>query len=327
MAVRYKDHLNKQWINLLDHHLTSPDLIPLSKLFHDDSWWRDMLALTWDFRTIRGLGKSSTFIKENQSRVQLATIRLDQASDAEPKFESPVKGLTWVTALFTFETRVGRGSGVVYITQPEEGGRWKAYSVYTVLRELKGCEERLGTRRPDGKIASMPDGLTGENWLESRTREIEFSDGDPVVLIIGAGQSGLNLTARLQALGQKCLIVEKNNRTLVTHEYVETCHMAYLPFPRTWPKYLPKDKLADWLETYAAIMELNVWTKTEIMALENRTPTEIKNILSESLPWPVTLALGVDLTKRISETDKDTLDGLERAGFRLGFGTDGAGIL
>lgn len=57
-------------------------------------------------------------------------------------------------------------------------------------------------------------------------------------------------------------------QTLITHDHIETCHLAHLPFPKTWPKYLPKDKLADWLESYSTIMELNVWTQTAVKSAE-----------------------------------------------------------
>lgn len=40
--------------------------------------------------------------------------------------------------------------------------------------------------------------------------------------------------------------------------------MAYLPFPKNWPEFTPKDKLGDWFEAYASIMELNVWVKTSV---------------------------------------------------------------
>lgn len=40
--------------------------------------------------------------------------------------------------------------------------------------------------------------------------------------------------------------------------------MAYLPFPKNWPEFTPKDKLGDWFEAYANIMELNVWVKTSV---------------------------------------------------------------
>jgi cation diffusion facilitator CzcD-associated flavoprotein CzcO len=53
-------------------------------------------------------------------------------------------------------------------------------------------------------------------------------------------------------------------QTLVTHDPAEFTHMAYLPFPKNWPQFTPKDKLGDWFEAYTSLMELNVWTKTTL---------------------------------------------------------------
>jgi putative flavoprotein involved in K+ transport len=44
--------------------------------------------------------------------------------------------------------------------------------------------------------------------------------------------------------------------------------MPYLPWPPNWPKYLPKDMIAGWLETYAWAMECNVWTSTAFLGAE-----------------------------------------------------------
>jgi hypothetical protein len=38
-----------------------------------------------------------------------------------------------------------------------------------------------------------------------------------------------------------------------------------MPFPRSWPVFIPKDMLANWFEIYAEAMELNAWTQTEIV--------------------------------------------------------------
>lgn len=224
--------------------------------------------------------------------------------------------------------------------------------------------------------------------------------------------------------------------------------MAYLPFPSTWPLFTAKDKLGDWLEAYANIMELNVWnnstikstiyddsTKTWTVAVtsgdggirvlhprhivcctgqagEARLPTfpgqekfegliqhgsqhkdasvngtaagkkvlvvgtgnsghdiaqnyyenganvtmiqrrgtyvitaktglfmlhtgmyeeggpttEEADIVGQSLPIPVQFALNVEGTERITAAEKTTLNGLERAGFKLDFGADKSGI-
>jgi cation diffusion facilitator CzcD-associated flavoprotein CzcO len=92
------------------------------------------------------------------------------------------------------------------------------------------------------------------------------------VLVLGAGHSGLSAAARLKALGLDTLVVEKNSRvgdnwrtryrSLNLHNEVWANQMPYLLFPPTWPAYCSKDKIADWFESYASILDLNVWTGT-----------------------------------------------------------------
>ena len=116
--------------------------------------------------------------------------RLQDSGPFQPKLEVVKKetGFTWISSLFHFETRIGRGSGVLRLTQ-EKAGEWKAYSVYTTLQELKGFEEPLGTKRPYGTIESMPGGFSGGTWAERRQRKLDFLDEEPQVLVIGAGMS------------------------------------------------------------------------------------------------------------------------------------------
>ncbi len=88
-------------------------------------------------------------------------------------------------------------------------------------------------------------------------------------MIIGGGQGGIALGARLRQLGVPTIIVEKNARpgdswrnryrTLVLHDPVWYDHLPYIPFPEHWPVFTPKDKMGDWLEMYAKVMELNYW--------------------------------------------------------------------
>ena len=72
------------------------------------------------------------------------------------------------------------------------------------------------------------------------------------------------------------MIVEKTPRvgdnwrnryhSLTLHNEVWANSLPYMPFPPTWPTFMPKDKLAGWLEAYAEFMELNVWTGTEFLS-------------------------------------------------------------
>ena len=94
----------------------------------------------------------------------------------------------------------------------------------------------------------------------------------PYVVIIGGGQGGIALGARLRRLGVPTIIVEKNDRpgdswrnrykSLCLHDPVWYDHLPYLPFPDHWPVFSPKDKIGDWLGSYTKIMELNYWSKT-----------------------------------------------------------------
>src|SRR6202012_5058781 len=97
-----------------------------------------------------------------------------------------------------------------------------------------------------------------------------YVDRDPAVLVVGAGQAGLSIAARLGQLQVDTLIVDRERRigdnwrnryhALVLHNQVHVNHLPYMPFPPNWPTYIPKDKLANWFETYAESMGLNVWS-------------------------------------------------------------------
>jgi putative flavoprotein involved in K+ transport len=52
-------------------------------------------------------------------------------------------------------------------------------------------------------------------------------------------------------------------RCFALHNSINVNHLPYMPFPPTWPTYIPKDMLGLWFETYAHVMEINHWTSTE----------------------------------------------------------------
>ncbi|TVY81721.1 putative indole-3-pyruvate monooxygenase [Lachnellula suecica] len=75
-------------------------------------------------------------------------------------------------------------------------------------------------------------------------------------------------------LGVNTLIIDRNERIgdnwrnryhqLVLHDPIWYDHMPYIEFPPHWPIFTPKDKLAGFFETYAQLLELNVWMRTTI---------------------------------------------------------------
>ena len=111
-------------------------------------------------------------------------------------------------------------------------------------------------------------------WKERRAAEVEGlgRDRDPYVVVIGGGQGGIALGARLRQLGVDHVVVDRHARpgdqwrsrykSLCLHDPVWYDHLPYLPFPPNWPVFAPKDKIGDWLEMYTRVMEINYWGST-----------------------------------------------------------------
>ena len=147
----------------------------------------------------------------------------------------------------------------------------KAWVISTSLEELEGFEEQIGDRRPSGAAYSRHFG--GDNWEDVRRNAQLYVGRDPTVLIIGGAQAGLAIAARLNQLGVDNLVVERwpkigdswrmRYHSLALHNSIGVNHLPYLPFPPTWPNYIPKDMLGLWFEFYAQVMEINHWTNTE----------------------------------------------------------------
>ena len=258
------------WLAQFEEALAKSDDALLLQLFHPDSYWRDVLALSWNIQTLNGRDAIL------EALPPLARTMAPSGFAVAPGRAAPRKvmraGTNAIEAIFNFETRVGRGNGILRLIPDEDDGhRLKAWTLLTELVELKGFEEQLGVNRPRGNAYSRD--FRGPNWLDLRKASAEYADRDPTVLVIGGGQSGLSIAARLKQLNVDTLIVDREQRigdnwrkryhALTLHNQVQVNHLPYLHFPPNWPTYIPKDKLANWFETYVDAMELNFWTATE----------------------------------------------------------------
>jgi putative flavoprotein involved in K+ transport len=258
------------WLAQFEKALAKPGDGALKGLFHPDSFWRDALALSWNLQTVNG---ATAIVKELQARAATAApggLRIAPGR-AAPRWVIRA-GTNAIEAIFKFETSVGRGSGIFRLI-PDAGddNRLKAWTLLTALDELKGFEEQQGASRPRGQAYSRD--FRGPNWLDQRQAAVQYSDRQPTVLVVGGGQAGLSIAARLKQLQVDTLIVDREARVgdnwrkryhaLTLHNQVQVNHLPYMPFPPNWPVYIPKDKLANWFEAYVEAMELNFWTSTE----------------------------------------------------------------
>jgi putative flavoprotein involved in K+ transport len=259
------------WLRRFETALASGRSGALDPLFHPDCHWRDVLGLSWDIHTVSGRNAVLEKLKSFSERAAPTGFRTDL--DRTPPRWVTRAGTRAIEAIFSFETAVGRGSGVLRLTaDAADGGTPKAWTLLTALDELKGFEEQVGRQRPTGQSYSRD--FRGPNWLDLRKAAAAYSDRDPAVLVVGGGQAGLSIAARLSQLNVDTLIVDRESRigdnwrkryhALTLHNQVHVNHLPYMPFPPNWPAYIPKDKLASWFEAYVDSMELNYWPATEL---------------------------------------------------------------
>jgi putative flavoprotein involved in K+ transport len=254
------------WLTAFGDALAAGDAAAVTALFRPDGHWRDVLALDWQLQTVSGASAVAALLRGNLARVRMGGVRL--AAGRTPPRRVNRAGVDVIEALFAFETAVGAGSGVVrLVPDPDGPGGLAAWTVMTTLDQLHRPAERGA---PDFSRE-----FGGENWLDRRRRAQAYAEHDPDVVVVGAGQAGLSIAARLGALGIDTLIVDRQARVgdnwrkryhaLTLHNEVHVNHLPLMPFPPTWPVFIPKDKLANWFEAYAESLELNVWTGTELV--------------------------------------------------------------
>lgn len=243
----------------LEGALRSGDSSAAANLFEADGTWRDLVLLTWNLKTMEGHAQIAAMLDAQLGTVHPITIRM---AEGEPATESGGVLQGWISV----ETAVARGVGFIRI---RDGRIW---TLLTTMSELKGFEEARGKHRPMGAEHGAHTHRT--TWLERRENEAKELgyERQPYCVIIGGGQGGIALGARLRQLDVPTIIIEKNARpgdswrkrykSLCLHDPVWYDHMPYIPFPDNWPVFTPKDKVGDWLEMYTKVMELNYWGST-----------------------------------------------------------------
>ena len=252
-----KIQTTQDWLNKFEKLIYEKNIEKILDLFSDTTSWRDLISFTWNIITFESkkeikLMLSNALVEINPENFQI----IDMKTKIKP-------GETW----FSFETKYASCKGHIRL---KDG---KAITFLSVIDELKGYEEKKGYNRELG--TEFGAFKYRKNWLEKQLSD--FNDlnesKNPYCLIVGGGQAGLALAARLKQLNVPTIVIDKNktpgdtwrNRyhSLCLHDPVWYDHMPYMQFPDHWPIFSPKDKIGDWLEMYAKIMEINYWGLSE----------------------------------------------------------------
>jgi putative flavoprotein involved in K+ transport len=246
------------WLDDFQAYCDARDPEAIAALFAPQCFWRDLVAFSWNIVTVENRDGVADLARQCLTHTAPGGLRVTEPADE-------ADGV--ITAWFAFETAVGRGTGQLRLT---DAG---AFTLLTTLDELKGHEEAKGAERPKGVQHGLDrDRIT---WRERRERdrvELGYTQ-QPYVLVIGGGQGGIALGARLRQLDVPTIVIDRQSRpgdqwrnryaSLCLHDPVWYDHLPYLKFPANWPVFSPKDKIADWLEAYTSMMEINYWTNTE----------------------------------------------------------------
>ena len=248
----------RAWLQAFEEALTRSDIAAATALFAQTCYWRDLISFTWNITTVEGHAGIAEMLEARLADVAPSGFALDGEATA-------AGGVT--EGWFLFETAAGRGKGFLRL---KDDGCW---TLLTTLYELKGFEEKKGETREKG--AEHGAERNRQSWLERKARdeaELGYTK-QPYCVIVGGGQGGIALGARLRRLGVPTIVIDKHERpgdawrkrykSLCLHDPVWYDHLPYLPFPDHWPVFAPKDKIGDWLEMYTKVMELNYWSSSE----------------------------------------------------------------
>ena len=283
------------WLADFNSAMARQDIDAAVNLFGADAYWRDLVSFTWNICTQESPAEIRAMLQARLADVRPSNFAIEgEATEAGGVID----------AWFTFETAIGRGRGHLRL----QNG--KAWTLLTTMTELKGFEEKKGANRIKGAEHGVHPGR--KTWAELREQEAQTLGitEQPYVVIVGGGQGGIALGARLRRLGVPAIIIERNEKpgdswrkrykSLCLHDPVWYDHLPYLPFPDDWPVFAPKDKIGDWLEMYTKVMELNYWGSTTCKKATFDEASQTWNVVVERggkeitlKPKQLVMALGV----------------------------------
>ncbi|SDT34270.1 flavin-containing monooxygenase [Bradyrhizobium canariense] len=304
-----------EWISAFGAALEGRSERALSGLFAPDSHWRNLFGISWRLATFSGRERLVNELPQRATQVRATGFRIDAAAMMPRR--AVVAGRDVIEAVFSFDTTNGPGAGALrLLSSSTSGGLAAAWTISTLLDFNRICEARSNSSMNISHTRDFAD----PDWLEQRQQSVSFADREPDVLIVGGGHAGISAAVELKRIGLDALVIDREERVgdnwrlryrgLKLHNKTPVYHLRYLPFPVTFPDYIPKDQIANWLESYVDIMEVNFWTKTsfEGAAYDGATQRWTARVLRAGekrtlRPKHIVLATSVSGTPNIPKID------------------------
>ncbi len=256
--------ITERWIDALNAAVAGGNAARLSELFDADSHWRNLFGISWYFATFSGNAVVVSELLARAAETRTTGFRIDEAALA-PR-HSVVAGRDVIEAVFRFESANGPGYGAVRLLRQSDD-TVKAWTFSTSIDF-----DAIVAARARASAESHTRDFAAPDWLEQRQASSAYDTADPDVLIVGGGHAGISAAVELNRIGLSALVIDREQRIgdnwrlryrgLKLHNKTPVNHLRYLPFPQTFPDYIPKDKIANWLESYVDILEVDFWTVT-----------------------------------------------------------------
>lgn len=256
-----------EWISSFNAALAKRDETALAEVLQPDSHWRNLGGISWPIRTFSGRDTITRELCQRAAEVGAADFKID--FDLLAPREVIVAEQAVIQAIIRFETVNGPGEGVVRLISPDRSGAPpKAWTLSTGPDMERICRARFEKHAPESHARDFSE----EDWSARRRADVTYSNREPDVLVVGGGHAGITAAVELKRLGHDVLVIDREERIgdnwrqryrgLKLHNKTPVNHLRYMPFPVTWPDYIPKDKIANWLESYVESMDINFWTQT-----------------------------------------------------------------
>jgi cation diffusion facilitator CzcD-associated flavoprotein CzcO len=250
---------------------------------HDDGYWKDVEMLTWDIRALSGHENIKPMLIERLPKTGIRNLRI--SPQLPSTLETLGDDLSFILVHFEFDFEHGTGIGAARLSpflaktgsasELADAASWQLFTIGTAIDTVKGWDAESGDKIRYEQAKVRDSTGNGRTYQELRQDECQGGDGiQPTVVIVGAGHTGLTMAARCKVLGIPHLVIEKEScagyswgsryASLSLHGPTFTNHLPCVPFPQWFPIFLPAQQLSKFLQNYAEIMDLNIWTNSQI---------------------------------------------------------------